>query len=145
MLNLYHPLRAFEEICMLDHLSDDDRFRFFHPDRDRLRGWGGRIRTSDTLATAFAPCATSLSAFVRVRLYTLTSWPAFRRLAAMPVPICPNPMNPIFTTILLCCCALVFEAQPAPIRPSPTPIANTMPPPMMTCTMVLASLPPMKR
>ena len=80
MLNLYHPLRAFEEICMLDHLSDDDRFRFFHPDRDRLRGWGGRIRTSDTLATAFAPCATSLSAFVRVRLYTLTSWPAFRRL-----------------------------------------------------------------
>jgi hypothetical protein len=41
VLNLYHPLRAFEEICMVDHLSDDDRFRFFHPDRDRLR-WLGR-------------------------------------------------------------------------------------------------------
>jgi hypothetical protein len=33
----------------------------------------------------------------------------------------------------------LLEAQPAPIRPSPTPIANTMPPPTMTCTMVLAS------
>src|SRR5712664_3459520 len=66
-------------------------------------------QTSDTLATALAPCATSLAAFVRFRLYTLTSWPAFSRLAAMPAPICPNPMNPIFMTILLCCCALVFS------------------------------------
>jgi hypothetical protein len=41
VLNLYHPLRAFEEICMLDHLSDDDRFRFFHPDRDPTP-WLGR-------------------------------------------------------------------------------------------------------
>src|SRR5467141_2472739 len=68
-------------------------------------------QASDTLATAFAPCATSLSAFVGVRLYTLTSWPAFRRLSAMPVPICPNPMNPVFMTILLCCWRLPSQGS----------------------------------
>src|SRR5216684_5344340 len=57
-------------------------------------------QASDALATAFAPCAMGLSAFVRVRLYTLTSWPAFRSLAAIPAPIWPNPMKPIFMKII---------------------------------------------
>src|SRR6266436_6521739 len=74
-------------------------------------------QASDTLATAFAPCATSLSAFVRVRLYTLNSWPAFRRLDAMPAPICPTPMNPIFMTMLLCCLSPQGSACPDTSKP----------------------------
>src|SRR5258708_8319558 len=42
------------------------------------------------------------------------------------------------TPLLLCGC--LREAQPAPIRPSPTPIANTMPPSFVTASWV-ASLP----
>ncbi len=45
---------------------------------------------------AFAPASIRGLAFSRVRLNTVSSWPAAIKRDAMPAPICPNPMNPIF-------------------------------------------------
>src|SRR5438067_4889034 len=36
----------------------------------------------------------------RVLLHARTSWPAFRRLIAIPRPMCPRPMNPTFMEVL---------------------------------------------
>src|SRR5579883_1241014 len=64
--------------------------------------------SSDSIVmTASASCAASLgesatrapvsaSAFSRLRLSTVSSWPARRRFRAMPEPMLPSPMNPIF-------------------------------------------------
>ena len=38
----------------------------------------------------------------------------------MPLPMCPNPTNPTFMTIVLSSCAAGSENQLAPIRPSQT-------------------------
>src|SRR5258705_9728896 len=51
---------------------------------------------SATDVAAFAPCAASAATLSCDRLYAVTSWPDFSRFAAMPAPMFPNPMNPIF-------------------------------------------------
>src|SRR5215472_2702372 len=66
-------------------------------------GPGSEVNTSSAAsATArgvsahAAPRPRHGSAAARRRSCTTRSWPAFCRLAAMPEPIIPNPMNPIF-------------------------------------------------
>src|SRR5579863_3433619 len=49
-----------------------------------------------TLAASCAPSSMSALARPGVRLKTLTSWPAFARLAAMAAPMCPSPISPTF-------------------------------------------------
>ena len=43
-----------------------------------------------------APWAATASTLSWERLYAVTSWPAFSRFTAMPEPMFPSPMNPIF-------------------------------------------------
>ena len=46
------------------------------------------------VAARFAPCATRSSPREAVRFHTVSSWPAFSRLAPIGWPINPNPINP---------------------------------------------------
>ena len=66
-------------------------------------GVGSEVKTmSQASATArglsaqVAPALRCLDAAWRVRSWTTRSWPAFCRLDAMPAPIMPSPMKPIF-------------------------------------------------
>src|SRR6516165_5821049 len=68
-------------------------------------GPGSEVKTtSDASATArglsahTTPFARYGSAAARRRSCTTRSWPAFCRLAAMPEPIMPKPIKPIFIT-----------------------------------------------
>src|SRR5258708_5606051 len=47
-----------------------------------------------------APLARNGSAAARLRSWTVSWWPAFCRLAAMPLPIMPSPMKPTRISIL---------------------------------------------
>src|SRR5258705_5452741 len=51
---------------------------------------------SATDLAGFAPCSASAATLSCDRLYAVTSWPDFSRFAAMPAPMFPSPMNPIF-------------------------------------------------
>src|SRR5438093_6161424 len=55
-------------------------------------------QASATRPAACAPRSTSARSLPSVRLYTVTSWPAPSRFAAIPAPMCPSPMNPTFMT-----------------------------------------------
>src|SRR5271156_2513985 len=48
------------------------------------------------LAASRAPSLMSETLFPGLRLNMLTSCPAFTRLAAIDVPMCPSPINPSF-------------------------------------------------
>src|SRR6478672_13598584 len=51
---------------------------------------------SATDLAGVAPCSASAATLSCDRLYAVTSWPDFSRFAAMPAPMFPSPMNPIF-------------------------------------------------
>jgi hypothetical protein len=50
---------------------------------------------------AFAPALTISSTGPRLRLWTTSGWPAFRRLRAMGRPMIPSPMKPITCAMVL--------------------------------------------
>jgi len=52
--------------------------------------------SSATDLAGLAPCSASAATLSCDRLYAVTSWPDFSRFAAMPAPMFPSPMNPIF-------------------------------------------------
>src|SRR5580704_9677996 len=53
-------------------------------------------QASARLAAACAPSSMRAALLPGLRLKTVTSCPALRRLAAIAVPMCPRPINPIF-------------------------------------------------
>ena len=81
---------------MQRHLGDSIGFgEHREKDVDVLRDLCRRLGPGRALV-ARSGCALSL-----VRLWTMSSWPFFRRLAAMRLPMMPSPMNPIFMSNLL--------------------------------------------
>ena len=58
--------------------------------------------TSLGVFAVLAPSAARRSAFAVVRLYTVTSNPAFIKLRAIGIPMMPRPINPTFFSIISC-------------------------------------------
>jgi Rieske Fe-S protein len=55
-----------------------------------------RWTSSASEPAAFAPAATNVPIFDRVRLYTITSWPFDRTFRHIGSPMIPRPMKPTF-------------------------------------------------
>ena len=64
---------------------------------DTMLNTTSRSAKSTGRSTTWRPATASGSAFDRVRLYTLTSWPASSRRVASAAPIRPIPIQPILT------------------------------------------------
>ena len=52
-------------------------------------------QASATVGAGVAPRSANAATLSGDLLYAVTSWPAFNKLAAMPEPMFPRPMNPI--------------------------------------------------